>query len=89
MPSIDQVLIIRRCSVCTTEIETIQVKKDNMMLSSKELIMCPTCGVEHPERRDIADRMKTIQQEQASYPQSQMAVPFGAPPVRRNDLPTR
>ena len=82
MPPIDQVLIIRSCSVCITEIETIQVKKDNMMLSSKELIMCPTCGEERPERRDIADRLETIKQEQASYPQSQMAVPFGAPPVR-------
>jgi hypothetical protein len=82
MPSIDQVLIVRKCGVCTTEIETIQVKKDNMMLSSRALIMCPTCGVERPEQRDIADRMETIQQEQASYPPSQMAVPFGTPPVR-------
>ena len=82
MPPIDQVLIIRRCSVCATEIETIQVKKDNMMLSSKELIMCLVCGQERPEMRDIADRLDTIEQEQASYPQSQMAVPFGEPPVR-------
>ena len=31
-----------------------QVKKDNMMLSSKALIWCPGCGTECPERRDIA-----------------------------------
>ena len=82
MPGIDQVSIVRKCSVCETEVETIQVKKDNMMLSSKELIWCPGCETERPERRDIADRMQTIEAEQASYPPSQLAVPFGAPPER-------
>ena len=82
MPGIDQVSIVRKCSVCDTEVETVQVKKDNMMLSSKELIWCPGCESEHPERRDIAGRMETIREEQASYPQSQMAVPFGGPPER-------
>ncbi len=82
MPPIDQVTIVRKCSVCNTEIETMQVKKDNMMLSSKALIWCPNCEAERPERRDIAGRIETIQREQASYPQSQMAEPFGVPPVR-------
>ena len=82
MPGIDQVSIVRKCSVCGTEIETIQVKKDNMMLSSKALVWCPACEAERPERRDIAGRLETIQQEQASYPPSQLATPFGAPPVR-------
>ena len=52
------------------------------MLSSKALIWCPSCEAERPERRDIAERLETIQQEQASYPPSQLATPFGAPPVR-------
>ena len=82
MPGIDQVSIVRKCSMCDTEIETVQVKKDNMMLSSKALVWCPSCGAERPERRDIAGRLETIQQEQASYPPSQLATPFGAPPVR-------
>ena len=82
MPGIDQVTIVRNCSVCAMEIETMTVKKDNMMLSSKALIWCPGCEAERPERRDIAGRLETIQQEQASYPPSQLAVPFGAPPVR-------
>ena len=51
MPGIDQVSIVRKCSVCHTEVETVQVKKDNMMLSSKELIWCPGCETEQPERR--------------------------------------
>ena len=80
MAPIDQVTIVRRCSVCSTDIETITVKKDNMMLSSRAPLWCPSCGAERPERRDIVDRLDTIRQEQASYPQSQMAVPFGTPP---------
>lgn len=82
MPPISDVKIVRSCSVCATEIEIISVKKDNMMLSSKALIWCPACEAERPERRDIAERLETIQEEQASYPPSQLAVPFGAPPVR-------
>ena len=82
MPPIDEVTILRSCSICAAEIETMTVKKDNMMLSSKALVWCPGCGAERPERRDIVDRLETIAQEQASYPQSEMAVPFGAPPVR-------
>ena len=82
MPGIDQVTIVRKCSVCGAEIETMTVKKDNMMLSSKALIWCLICEAERPERRDIAERLETIQREQASYPPSQLATPFGAPPVR-------
>ena len=82
MPGIDQVTIIRRCSICTNEIETMTVKKDNMMLSSRMLVWCPICEEERPERRDIADRLNTIREEQESYPPSHLAVPFGAPPVR-------
>lgn len=82
MPGIDQVTIVRKCSVCDTEIESVQVKKDNMMLSSRALIWCPGCEGERPERRDIAGRLETIRAEQAAYPPSRLAAPFGAPPVR-------
>lgn len=82
MPPIDQVTIMRSCSACSSEIETITVKKDNMMLSSKAPIWCPGCDSEQPERRDIADRMDTVRLEQSSYPPSHVAVPFGAPPER-------
>jgi len=82
MPPIDRVNIIRRCSVCVNEIETITVKKDNMMLSSRALVWCPSCEEERPERRDIADRLDTIRKEQDSYPPSRLAVPFGGPPAR-------
>ena len=82
MPGIDQVTIIRRCSFCTNEIETMTVKKDNMMLSSRALVWCSSCEEDRPERRDIVDREDTVQREQASYPPSHVAVPFGAPPER-------
>ena len=82
MPSIDQVTIVRSCRVCSTEIETITVKKDNMMLSSRAPVWCPGCGAERPERRDIVDRLDAIKHEQDSYPPSRMAAPFGEPPVR-------
>ena len=60
MPPIDSVTILRSCSVCAAEIETMTVKKDNMMLSSKALLWCDACGAERPERRDIVDRLETI-----------------------------
>jgi hypothetical protein len=82
MAPIDQVSIVRSCSACSGEIETITVKKDNMMLSSTAPIWCPVCEEERPERRDISDRIDTIRDEQASYPPSHLAVPFGEPPVR-------
>ena len=82
MPGIDQVTVIRRCGVSANEIETMTVKKDNMMLSSRALVWCPSCEDDRPERRDIADRLDTIQREQSSYPPSHVAVPFGAPPER-------
>ena len=82
MPPIGEVTIVRSCSVCSSEIETLTVKKDNMMLSSRAPIWCAICDTEQPERRDIVDRLDTIRLEQASYPPSHLAVPFGAPPER-------
>ncbi len=66
---IDEVSVVRSCRECCAEIETINVKKDNMRLFSDELVWCPVCKAEKPEVRDIAGRQSTIQREQASYPQ--------------------
>lgn len=78
---IDQVTIVRSCGHCGAEIETLAVKKDNMMLSSKALVWCELCQRECPESRDIAGRSDAIRAEQQSYPQNRPAVPFGAPPA--------
>lgn len=82
MPPIGEITIVRSCSVCSSEIETVTVKKDNMMLSSRAPIWCASCDTEQPERIDIVDRLDTIRVEQDSYPPSQLAVPFGTPPER-------
>lgn len=72
---IDEVTISHRCSNCGHEIEVVAVKKDNMMLSSKEPLWCPKCQGEHPEVRDIAGRLESIETEQSSYPHSVTVAP--------------
>ncbi|MEC9308005.1 MAG: hypothetical protein VX966_00645 [Chloroflexota bacterium] len=65
---ITEVTVIRSCSECKTEIETINVKKDNMKLMTSELSWCPCCQKETHETRDIAGRDSYIESEQSSYP---------------------
>ena len=72
MPITD-VTIVRRCAHCRYEIGTMEVKKDNMRLMTRELAWCESCGAEVPEVRDIAEREETVAAEQTSYP--------GNPPV--------
>ena len=72
----NEVDIVRSCGECGTEIETVTTKKDNMMLSTKELVWCPKCQVERPEVRDVAGRLQTIEKEQQSYPKAVPAKPF-------------
>ena len=67
---IDEVIISRRCGNCAHEIEVVAVKKDNMMLTAKELVWCSECQMEHPESRDIAGRLESIEAEQRCYPPS-------------------
>ena len=73
---INEMIIVRSCGECGTEIETVTVKKDNMMLSTKELVWCPTCQADRPEVRDVAGRLKAIEKEQQSYPKAVPATPF-------------
>ena len=55
MPS-EEVTIVQMCGRCHDEIGTFTVKRDNMMLSSKEQIWCSKCGAYTSEVRDIAGR---------------------------------
>ena len=75
MPS-NEVNVVRSCGECGTEIETVSVKKDNMMLSTKELVWCPKCQADRPEVRDVAGRLESIEKEQKSYPKAVPAEPF-------------
>ena len=75
MPN-NEVDVVRSCGECGTEIETLSVKKDNMMLSSKAQVWCPKCQAERPEVLDVAGRLKSIEKEQQSYPKAVPAKPF-------------
>jgi len=73
---INEVEVVSSCGECGTEIETITVKKDNMMLFTSELAYCSKCQADRPQVRDVAGRLDSIEQEQKNYPQSVPAEPF-------------
>ena len=73
---INEVEVVSSCGECGTVIETVTVKKDNMMLFTSELAYCSKCQVDRPQVRDVAGRLDSIEQEQQSYPQSGPAEPF-------------
>ncbi len=73
---INEVIVVSSCGECGTEIETMTVKKDNMMLFTSELAFCSKCQTKRPQVRDVAGRLESIEQEQQSYPQSVPAEPF-------------
>ena len=79
MPT-NEVNIVSSCGECGTEIEKVSVKKDNMMLFTKELAWCPKCQADRPQVRDVAGRLESIEKEQQSYPKAVPAVPFSNQP---------
>ncbi len=66
----DTVTIVQMCGVCRAEVGTIQVKKENMMLSTRAQVWCPKCQAQRPEFRDVAGRLTAIENERAAYPES-------------------
>ncbi|MBC8281415.1 MAG: hypothetical protein H8E48_11550 [Chloroflexi bacterium] len=73
---ITEVDITSSCGECGTEIETVTVKKDNMMLFTDEQAWCSKCQADRPQVRDVAGRKKSIEEEQQSYPKAVPAEPF-------------
>ena len=73
---INEVDITSSCGECGTEIETVTVKKDNMMLFTKEQAWCSNCQTDRPQVRDVTGRLKSIDEEQHSYPKAVAAEPF-------------
>ena len=61
---INDVTIVISCGECWTEIETVSVKKDNMMLFTSEMAWCSKCQADRPQVRDVAGRLDTIEKEQ-------------------------
>ena len=72
MPS-DEMTVAQLCGKCNRQVDTFTVKKDNLMLTSKEQIWCPHCQENTPEVRDISGRLEKIKQEQESYPKPEPA----------------
>ena len=75
MPITD-VEIVSSCAECGTEIERVSVKKDNMMLFTKDLAHCPRCNADRSQVRDVAGRLESIEKEQLSYPKPVPAESF-------------
>ena len=69
MPA-DEVTVVQICGKCNAQLSTFDIKKDNMMLTTKDTIWCPQCGEDTPEVRDVAGRLEAIQKETASYPKA-------------------
>ena len=66
----DMVTLVQRCGVCSSELGTLEFKKENMMLSSKETVWCPTCQADRPQIREAEGRAAAIEEERKSYPAS-------------------
>lgn len=66
----DGVLINQLCGECGNQTGSFSVKKENMMLSSIQLLWCPDCKQETPEIRETAGRKESVDEEQKSYPSS-------------------
>ena len=84
MPA-DEVTVIQLCGRCKFEVGTFTVKKDNLMLTSKEEVWCPQCQANTPELRDVAGRRSAIQSEIDSYPKSTPAELPRTPQDKSND----
>jgi DNA-directed RNA polymerase subunit RPC12/RpoP len=69
MPA-DTVEVVQKCSVCGAEISRFSAKKDNLFLSSYQMVSCPRCGKETQELREVALRAEAQEKEIASLPKS-------------------
>ena len=76
---INDVTVVSSCGECGTEIETVSVKKDNMMLFTSELAWCSKCQADRPQVRDVAGRLESTQKELRSYLNPKPAEPFSSP----------
>ena len=78
MPA-DELTVARMCGVCGCEVGTFTVKNDNMMLMTKDKVWCPVCQAERPEVRELAGRLRTIEDEKKSYAANRPADPARRP----------
>ena len=75
----EMVEVAQKCKMCGTEIGTFSVKKENLILASRNRVWCPKCEANVLEVRDIVGRLDSIQREAESYPVP--STPSGRPPA--------
>ena len=68
----DTIDIVQICESCGTEVGSLSVKKENMMLSSKEELSCPKCKIVRTVVREVAGRQDSIQHEAETFPKPPM-----------------
>ena len=66
----DEITVVQKCGVCSSELGNFTVKKDNMMLSTRETIWCPNCQAKTREMRDLTGRAQSIEREVESLPEA-------------------
>ena len=81
----DEVTVAQLCGKCNAQLSTFSIKKDNLMLTSKERIWCPHCQEDTPEVRDIVGRLEAIRKEVDGYPKSVPAQKPKSPPDNPTD----
>ena len=64
----EELTVVQKCGVCSEEVGTFEVKKENLMLSSRARIWCPRCGDNTHELREMAGRLESIKREVESLP---------------------
>ena len=68
----DTIDIVQICESCGTKVGSLSVKKENMMLSSKEELPCPKCKTVRTVVREVAGRQDSIQHEAGTFPKPPM-----------------
>ena len=68
----DMIEIVQTCSICFTDLGTVEEKKENMMLSKNEEMWCEKCGSHVLSNRDVVGRNESIAKEIESYPPSML-----------------
>ena len=66
----ETITVIQLCGVCHSQVGTFEVKQENLMLTSKELVWCPSCENHTPEVRDLAGRLESIKKEVDKLPKA-------------------
>lgn len=64
----EELKVVQKCGVCSEVLGTFEVKKENLMLSSRARIWCPHCQENTQEHREMAGRLESIKREVESLP---------------------